>query len=349
MKRSDITQRRDDMATSDEPVERSGGRRLRLYAEVGKYFLPDGSLNEDAFRQSVTESLERIKRDKGDDFETTAGDWLSAYLKEIIDYLREKGLAGASMKIFRAAIDESSRLGIKKVFLSTDYLGHILSSGDTSHDFKHPKRLSTDEKRSMIFKAALKVFSEQGYHNATIDEIAEYSGVGKGTVYRYFSSKEVLINQLLIEEFQLIVESISSIYSTDSDILQQIRKWIEFWIEFISENHELYRLIQSEAMVKRGEDRVMFYEYLTSHLPMLKERVVALNIEKKLKTTNFYSVFYGILGFIDGVVHKWYRCGRNYDLKEEIPVILEVLFNGFVGENTTKEHFFIPPEEGADF
>jgi len=333
------------MTNREEPIERSGGRRLRLYAEVGKYFLPDGSFNEDAFRQSVIEALANIKSEKGDDFETTAGDWLSSYLKEVIDYLREKGLSGASMKIFKAAIDVSCGFGIQKVFLSTDYLGQILSSDDSSHEFKQPKRFSSDEKRSMIFKAALKVFSEHGYHNATIDEIADYSGVGKGTVYRYFSSKEVLINQLLMEKFQLIVDSISNIHSTDNDILQQIRRWIEFWIEFISENHELYRLIQSEAMIRRVEDRIMFYDYLISHLPMLKERIVSLNREKRLKTTNFYTVFYGVLGFIDGVVHKWFRCGRDYDLKEEIPVILEVLFNGFVGENTTKEHFFIPPEE----
>jgi AcrR family transcriptional regulator len=329
----------------EDPIEKLGGRRLSLYAEVGKYFSPDGSFNEEAFRLSISESLEQLKVEKGTDFDAAAGEWLSSYLREIIDYLQEKGLFDTSLMIFRTAVEVSRKYGITQVFLSTEYLGQILNRNDFPQNYKQLKRTGIDEKRSMIFKAALKVFSEEGYHNATMDKIAEYSEVGKGTVYRYFSSKEVLINQLLIEKIQHIVDRISSIYSKDNDILMQIREMIEFWIEFISENHDLYRLIQSEAMIQGTEERVMFYDYLISHLPMLKERIVAMNREKKLKTTNFYTVFYGVLGFIDGVVHKWFRCGRDYELKEEIPVILEVLFNGFVGETATKERFFIPPEE----
>jgi AcrR family transcriptional regulator len=338
-------QRKKTMPNKDELIERSGGRRLSLYAEVGKYFSPDGSLDEDTFRKSMAESLDQLKLEKGENFEESAGEWLSSYLREIIDYLQEKGLFNTSLVIFRIAVEVSRKYGIKQVFLSTEYLGQILGKNEPLQNTKQPKKSAIDEKRSIIFKSALKVFSEEGYHNATMDKIAEYSEVGKGTVYRYFSSKEVLINQLLMEKFQHIVDRFSNIYSKDTDILKQIREMIEFWIEFISENHDLYRLIQSEAMVQGPDGRVMFYDYLISHLPMLKERIVAMNKEKKLKTTNFYTVFYGVLGFIDGVVHKWFRSGRDYELKEEIPVILEVLFNGFVGETATKERFFIPPEE----
>ncbi len=42
---------------------------------------------------------------------------------------------------------------------------------------------------------------------------------------------------------------------------------------------------------------------------MFKERILSLNKEKKVKTTNFYTVFYGIMGFMDGVAHKWFRRG----------------------------------------
>ena len=52
-----------------------------------------------------------------------------------------------------------------------------------------------------------------------------------------------------------------------------------------------------------------------------------------------------ILGFIDGVVHKWFRRGMDYPLSDETPVILEVLFNGFVGEKTTSRLFFEPGED----
>jgi AcrR family transcriptional regulator len=47
-------------------------------------------------------------------------------------------------------------------------------------------------KTSAILRAAAQVFAEQGYQAATIDGIAERAGIGKGTVYEYFKSKQDL-------------------------------------------------------------------------------------------------------------------------------------------------------------
>ena len=38
-------------------------------------------------------------------------------------------------------------------------------------------------KRELILEGALRVFSQKGFHNATVEEVAEAAGVGKGTVY----------------------------------------------------------------------------------------------------------------------------------------------------------------------
>ncbi|MGE5277218.1 MAG: TetR/AcrR family transcriptional regulator [Acidobacteriota bacterium] len=53
-------------------------------------------------------------------------------------------------------------------------------------------RTRTDEKLEEILEAASRVFSERDFHEVLIDEIAEAGGIGKGTVYRYFRTKEDL-------------------------------------------------------------------------------------------------------------------------------------------------------------
>ena len=53
-------------------------------------------------------------------------------------------------------------------------------------------RLKTDEKLEEILEAASQVFAEKDFHHVLIDEIAEVGGIGKGTVYRYFRTKEDL-------------------------------------------------------------------------------------------------------------------------------------------------------------
>lgn len=49
------------------------------------------------------------------------------------------------------------------------------------------------EKRPLILKAATEVFSERGFAAVTVAEIADRAGIGKGTVYEYFSSKDELL------------------------------------------------------------------------------------------------------------------------------------------------------------
>jgi AcrR family transcriptional regulator len=51
-------------------------------------------------------------------------------------------------------------------------------------------------KRDAILDAALGLFAERGFHGTAVPLIAERAGVGAGTVYRYFASKEAIVNAL---------------------------------------------------------------------------------------------------------------------------------------------------------
>ncbi len=53
-----------------------------------------------------------------------------------------------------------------------------------------------DDKRRIILDAALVAFAERGYHGTAVPEVAEAAGVGTGTLYRYFASKEALVNEV---------------------------------------------------------------------------------------------------------------------------------------------------------
>jgi len=63
-------------------------------------------------------------------------------------------------------------------------------------------------KRRRILDAALHVFSERGFHHATVSEVARTARVGKGTVYLYFGGKEAL----LVSLFEQLAERIIWIF-----------------------------------------------------------------------------------------------------------------------------------------
>ena len=51
-------------------------------------------------------------------------------------------------------------------------------------------------KRDAILVAAVDLFVERGFHGTAVPEIAERAGVGAGTIYRYFASKEAIVNAI---------------------------------------------------------------------------------------------------------------------------------------------------------
>jgi len=65
-----------------------------------------------------------------------------------------------------------------------------------------PRPNVTDERTSQIITAAEDVFTKKGFAEARMDDIAEETGLSKGTLYNYFKSKDDLIIAILDRIFQ---------------------------------------------------------------------------------------------------------------------------------------------------
>jgi AcrR family transcriptional regulator len=58
------------------------------------------------------------------------------------------------------------------------------------------KTKPADDKREKLLEAALGLFETRGYDGVAVPEIAAKAGVAVGTVYRYFETKDALVNAL---------------------------------------------------------------------------------------------------------------------------------------------------------
>jgi AcrR family transcriptional regulator len=64
---------------------------------------------------------------------------------------------------------------------------------------KARRKREKEERQQSILQAAREVFFENGFHQATVETVAERAEVSKGTVYLYFESKETILAHLLLE------------------------------------------------------------------------------------------------------------------------------------------------------
>ena len=109
-------------------------------------------------------------------------------------------------------------------------------------------------KRSMLVEAAARVFAEKGYAATRVADIAAHAGVGKGTVYEYFSSKE----ELLFAVFELINHDITvrmrTVLGGDEPTEEQLFNLLRLGAEVITEQVQLQPVLLDFWAASRGSD-----------------------------------------------------------------------------------------------
>jgi AcrR family transcriptional regulator len=66
------------------------------------------------------------------------------------------------------------------------------------------RRRDAQNTRDRLVRAAVELFTTRGYHGTTTPEIARKAGIAEGTIYRHFSSKEQLLNELYRAALKLL-------------------------------------------------------------------------------------------------------------------------------------------------
>ena len=109
-------------------------------------------------------------------------------------------------------------------------------------------------------------------------------------------------------------------------------------MEFIERNKEFYTMILNARDLMGPAARAQYYTRILEQAPVMKHKIIEAAQQGKIKFTSFFTVYYGVMGFLDGVIHKWLRSNCSYSLVNEIPVILENLFYGMVTDGYKKKH-----------
>lgn len=83
-------------------------------------------------------------------------------------------------------------------------------------------------KRDLILEAAKEIFLEKGYYGATSEEIAKQAGIGKGTIYQYFASKQEIFEEMHRVYIMQYGDGIAACIADDSTFLENLRRIVHF-------------------------------------------------------------------------------------------------------------------------
>lgn len=209
------------------------------------------------------------------------------------------------------------------------------------------KKLKTtdqaENRMSEIVETALKLFAEEGYHAATLDEVAAKIGVSKATLYYYFRNKEEIIRAILNRSLERMKQTLE-IKKSSLSTREKIRQFIEYHVVFGADNADLAKITfeqlnilpkRSREVVKRKQREVV--DFLQSLLQSgVDEGIVSVD------NTRLAAI--AIIGMCNWTYH-WYKPEGKMSPQQIANVYINLLENGYLKKITDPKEIIVSKKE----
>lgn len=197
-------------------------------------------------------------------------------------------------------------------------------------------RQDLEAKRRKILKVAAREFVSKGYNGANINVIAEKSGIGKGTIYLYFTSKAELFTEALRESNKLWLERAQEIVKSEPDPLAALRRLLRLDVILGVEHKELAQLWLSSFFGENRQFSGMAAEVLDEYLRLVLDLVKKCvdngtfrKVDERLTSYILLGLNELIIAFYDQLLKEWGEVGEVHD------AILNMILQG-LGEEGSK-------------
>lgn len=122
------------------------------------------------------------------------------------------------------------------------------------------------DKKQHIFSCGKELFSSKGFKDTNVSDITKMAGVGVGTFYNYYSSKEKLFLEIFLEENLKLKKSIMESVNLDNEPIKLVRELMDLNINGMTSNpilrewynKDVFNKIEQQYRVENGISAVEF-------------------------------------------------------------------------------------------
>ena len=172
-----------------------------------------------------------------------------------------------------------------------------------------------------IFNTAIKIFSEKGYDNASVEEITAVAGVAKGSLYYHFAKKEDIFDLLLEEGMNLLSNSIEIKTKNCKTSLDKIKAVILIQIKTTVEYEDFLNVVFSQMWGKEARN-IKCKKAVFNYIKII-EKIIEEGMEnKEFLEGDVEAIASGIFGI---------TCSSLiYRLKKNKDVDASKIYKGFI-------------------
>ena len=189
------------------------------------------------------------------------------------------------------------------------------------------------EKKEKILDAAIKVFSSQGRGNTKISDIAVAAGIGKGTIYEYFQSKDEVFAASFYYFMEKFEEVISLRIFRVQDPLEKLRVYFAAWTEILEGDYLDYLEIVLDFWaegVRKGDDswKIDLSRFYAENIAVLDNLLSECVAKGEIKPVDTKLIASTMLGALDGMLIQWIFNRDEFEIRKAAEIFIETMIGG---------------------
>lgn len=200
-----------------------------------------------------------------------------------------------------------------------------------------------DVKCGIILDAARKVFSEKGYLNARLEDIAAAAGFSKPTLYSYFPDKESIFLSLAIREMQDVTQKIQAAVSSEGPFVATLESILRIIFMNFAQTFSYFSTASNFRAMggieidvsKRKELLERFHETMGKCL-----RAIEMLIQRSRRAGEVSSnqdpaeLSWYIISLLQGVHMRSWMTGKARDVDASVKQVIDFILFGISARKT---------------
>lgn len=193
------------------------------------------------------------------------------------------------------------------------------------------KLSNNDEKKEFIAKAATVVFSDKGYMNACMQDVARKAGLSKPGLYHYFKSKEEILAHILIKNSDIFLEKLQETIKKNKKAglsqRESFRRLVQAYAAYVnSDRHRrLIVLRERHQLSSQYSDQLLKRE--KAMFVLVRSQLSYLTDIDKTANKNVITF---LLIAMSHWLGYWVKDNKRLSLEEIIDENIKIIFNGIM-------------------
>ena len=201
---------------------------------------------------------------------------------------------------------------------------------DRKEDSLHEPTARSDEKinrREELILSAAKLFEEEGYHQTSMERLAEHVGLAKPSLYHYFKSKEEILFEIHLHFIEPLIKSQLRRVELDMDPPQMLLEYITDHLEVVRDKPGLLQLFFEHRRELGLERRIEVRENRRRYRILIEDVIRAGISTGQFRDVDVRLTAFALFGMVNWA-SKWYRTEKDLSPREAGYILWDQFWRG---------------------